>query len=815
MNAARFQRVKEVFLNLMALEADQRDRALVSECRGDDELAVEVRSLMHAAGESGFLAEPALGAEFSVAEAMVRVDGADGLAVGPYRTRAMLGAGTFGIVYRASRDDGPDVALKVLRPGRATPTLIGRFLREGSALRQLDHPCIARVLATGTTTMFGEEVPWLAMELIAGQPLDRYVRQAGVDVRGRLELVAALAEAVQHAHGLGVVHNDLKPENVLITDAGEVKVIDFGLAAFVGEEEPAGGTLGYASPERFGHNVGGGTAADVWALGAIAYELLTDRLPLAWLRGRPTAPGERVEAWPLGSLRPELRGDLTTVVHHALATDPRRRCPSAAFFAADLRRFLAGQPVRSPRPRVWQRLAGWARQNRGAAIGLGTTFAALFLGIVGTAAALAEARFAQTAEQAQRRQAEASLVEVTAAREKAVRANATLTNLLRAPFESQDARTPHLEAVYLAAARDLTVEAAVAAGLEPAIFSALGQTLRRLGQFALAARQYEKALQAHAVAGTAPSALVELRLELGLVLTEAGELIEAERVLMRLRDDVAELSAPPLRLRFRCIVAAARVAHDLRNETTLRRLLDEGRALVADQPASDMDRLMLSRLVADEHFMRGDAAAAVAVLEETRALGIAAHGQAHPALGFLTSELALACARANQLDRADELYSQVLAARQRAFGPDHHETIQVMHNLGSLRVRQKRFDDAVELLEPVVAIRTQRLGPAHALTVTSRNSLAWAQFYRGDEFVAECILRQALQDVKADPSDMRNMEDASMLSEQLGLMLQMTGRDAEARPFLAYRLAAVATLGGSACDDARMAKSLLGRLRSD
>jgi len=262
----------------------------------------------------------------------------------------VLGAGTFGIVYRASQADGPDVALKVLRPGRATPDLTARFLREGATLRQLAHPGIARVLATGVTAMFGDEVPWFAMELVAGQPLDRHVQIVGADARRRVALVADLAAAVAHAHALGVVHNDLKPENVLVTDAGEVKVIDFGLAAFVGEAEAGGGTLAYASPERWTQRAGGGVAADVGALGAIAYELLTYRLPLDWRRSHAEAP----EPWPLGALRPELPGDLAAVVHHALATDPRRRCPRAACAGQRTDRRPAGRPRRGacagPRP---------------------------------------------------------------------------------------------------------------------------------------------------------------------------------------------------------------------------------------------------------------------------------------------------------------------------------------------------------------------------------------------------------------------------------------------------------------------------------
>ena len=810
MNPARFQRVKEVYLRVVGADAGQRAQALASECRGDDALAAEVRSLLLADGDQHFLAGPALGSRFSVAEAIAR---ADGLAVGPYRTVAVLGAGTFGIVYRASQQDGPDVALKILRPGSSTPALVERFLREGATLRRLDHPGIARVLATGTTALFGEDVPWIAMELIAGQPLDSHVRQVEADVRQRLELVAALADAIQHAHELAIVHNDLKPENVLVTESGAVKVIDFGLAAFAGECEPAGGTLGYASPERWGRRSGGGAAADIWALGAIAYELVTGRLPFDWRHGRPMAAGDEVEAWPLGALRPELAGDLATVVHHALATDPRKRCPSAAFFAAELRRFLAGQPVQSPRPGPLRRMVLLARQHRSAAIGVATTFAALLLGILGTATGWANARNAWEAEQTQRAQAESSLAEVTAARERTVKANSVLTMLLRAPMENSVERRSGQEAVYLAAAKALTVEAAEAAGLQPAIFTVMASALSHLGMAPLAARQLEKAIIAHERAGAAPSLLAELRIELGGLLITANEPVAAEQTFRVARMAIEAMPAPPPRLLFSCILAQLEAAGELDNQQAMRSLIAEASAIVADRPASDPDCLRLSLPVARMHSQSGDWAAAATTLEASLPLARRTLGDNHYLCLRLTNELGLVFANTQQYDRADALYREAFESSRGVLAEDHAYVMLLKHNIGSLRVRQQRYDEAVAVLEPTVAARIRITGATHASTIQVRNSLAWAYALRGDLFAGESMLRQCLKDLRGAPEADDFLSKSSIVAESLAELLHLQGRDEEARPLAELPALFEASRHGSSHARFRAAAARLKRLR--
>ena len=190
------------------------------------------------------------------------------------------------------------------------------------------------------------------MEFIRGLPLDEYARRHGLDLAARLDLVARVCDAVQHAHDQGVIHRDLKPANILVEETGQPKVLDFGVARATDADLLTGagltqtgqllGTPSYMSPEQVTADPAAiDHRADVYALGVILFELLAHRLPYQ-LENRPLAEAARLilEQDPprLGSLDPELRGDVETIVAKALEKDPARRYPSAADLAADLRR---------------------------------------------------------------------------------------------------------------------------------------------------------------------------------------------------------------------------------------------------------------------------------------------------------------------------------------------------------------------------------------------------------------------------------------------------------------------------------------------
>jgi WD40 repeat protein len=317
-------------------------------------------------------------------------------AIPGYQVLRELGRGGMGTVYEAQQDTPHrPVALKVIRPGLASPQLLRRFTREAEILGRLHHPGIAAIYEAGLTE---DRLPFFAMELIHGEPLDAYARLRGLTAPARLELVAKVCDAVQHAHDQGVIHRDLKPGNILVDQSGQPRILDFGVARLAGADfqtttarTMAGqllGTPSYMSPEQVMADPAALDArSDVYTLGVILFELLAERLPYE-LAHLPLPEVARVireqEPARLSSVSALFRGDVETIVAKALAKDAARRYGSAGELAADLRRYLSQEPIRARPPSVLYQFRKFARRNKALVGGVAGILAALVLGLVGT-----------------------------------------------------------------------------------------------------------------------------------------------------------------------------------------------------------------------------------------------------------------------------------------------------------------------------------------------------------------------------------------------------------------------------------------------
>jgi eukaryotic-like serine/threonine-protein kinase len=381
--------VERLFEAALEIPPEQRAQFL-SQQVADAEARREVELLLeHDRGAETFLGQAVAGEAASVIQSL---SFSRGQRLGPYGILSVVGRGGMGLVYLAERADGKfdqRVAIKVVQAGLGAP-FAGRLQQECRILASLEHPNIARLVDAGATD---DGLPYFVMEYVAGQPIDHYCDERKLTVRERVKLMMPVCEAVQFAHQKLVVHRDLKPDNILVTAEGIPKLLDFGIAKVLSEAPvPAPETVTrvltpeYGSPEQVRGELAG-TATDVYSLGGVLYKLLTGATPHQ-IEGKGPVDTLRAiceeDIRRPSSLRDELDGDLDHILQMALRKEPQRRYSSADQFSADLRRWLADEPVLAGPDTIWYRSGKFIRRHW-----LGVAAAAIVLLALTTGVALA------------------------------------------------------------------------------------------------------------------------------------------------------------------------------------------------------------------------------------------------------------------------------------------------------------------------------------------------------------------------------------------------------------------------------------------
>jgi serine/threonine protein kinase/tetratricopeptide (TPR) repeat protein len=416
--SSNWDRVNELFYAAVELQEDRRADFLKETCGKDDALRKEVEALLAAHEQAGaFIQTPAL------KNALEWLTDSDeqlsaGKRIGAYKIIREIGRGGMGAVYLAERADEQYekyVAIKLIKRGMDTESVLRRFRNERQILADFDHPNIARLLDGGTES----GLPYFVMEYVEGQPIDDYCDTRSLSITQRLELFRQVCAAVSYAHRHLVIHRDLKPSNIVVTPDGIPKLLDFGIAKIM--DPAASGEAGatatgirpmtpeYASPEQ-ARGVPVTTGTDVYSMGVVLYELLTGHFPYRFqtlspieiarviTETNPPSPSaiintvEGPEASP-PSLTPEsvskcregtaerlrrrLQGDLDNIVLKAIRKEPERRYQSVEQFSEDIRRHLEGLPVSAQKDTFFYRSAKFVRRNKVAVLIAALAFLAI------------------------------------------------------------------------------------------------------------------------------------------------------------------------------------------------------------------------------------------------------------------------------------------------------------------------------------------------------------------------------------------------------------------------------------------------------
>jgi len=782
MDPERWQRISPLLDALFELEPPARELRLAQLREEDPALADELQTLITLdESHEDFLSEPLI-PPLSALRA--------GGEVGPYRLERLLGEGGMGQVWLAARADGlyqRRVALKLLRPGLADSNLRIRFSRERQILARLAHPHIARLLDAGISS---DGLPYLALEYVEGEPITDYCRNHQLPLEQRLRMFHQICDAVSHAHANLIVHRDLKPSNILVTPSGDVRLLDFGIAKLLDSDAPMieqtrtgvrAFTLHYAAPEQVrGEPVT--TMTDVYALGVVLFELLTDTKPYrlkrqtdaeweeAILAADPQRPSHTVlrRAEDAGAdvhaLRRHARmlaGDLDNIVLKTLSKRPEHRYPSVEALALDLSRYEAGRPVQARPQNVGYRVGKYLRRHRWA-LATGTLVA-----VVLTAA------LAIVAWQARQAVAEAG------------RAQA-MQDFMVGVFESARG-TPEGQALDLRGLLDDSLDRGNRElALQP---RARAELLGVIARLRIGLGDYREALvllnRQAGILDTAADVPVSLQLE---SLTQRGQALrllgEARQCIGLMQPALAtarreQAQLPPQVSEFYSQLGRCR--RDNGERQGARQLFERSLTLRRDDrdDVGTVENLIdLANLQADA----GQSGAALQGYQQARTQLQQKVGSRHALMVEIGSHMASLQQGIEQTDAAERSASGAFALALEVYGAQHPATLSLRRQLAALHIEQGRYAQADRELREAIALQQQRVDAGGEPAETRRGAselgrlkrqLGLVAWERGDSTTALASMQHAVALARRE-GDHARLADA--LFDQARL-LHAAGRD--------------------------------------
>ena len=740
LSPTRRAEIEDVFEQALDLDPGRRAAWVRDRCADDSALRAEVEAMLSAHESPPGILERHLTPAATALAANPAPEPLLDRRIGPYRVVRELGRGGMGVVYLAERVDGEfrrEVAIKLLRNSPDAEELHRRFLAERQILASLSHPNISQLLDGGTTD---GQLPYLVMEYVDGQPITTYCDRHGLDICARLRLFVDVCRAVSSAHQNLVIHRDIKPGNILVTAAGQVKLLDFGIAKLL--NSAIGGmalphtrttfrvmTPDYASPEQ----VRGDpltTGSDVYALGVVLYELLAGRRPYeirtgaaqelhdlvcereperpsTWAKRPPSA--DDAGATPpstIASLRGtspdrlerQLAGDLDAIVMMALRKEPRRRYGSAELLAEDIERYLDGLPVFARHPSRAYYLGKFLRRHR-TSVSLGA-IAALSL-VASTAVAVKQTAMARR----ERDRATAALAQSRQSLHESEETTGFLAGLfdvdVPAPGGNAPGTTEELIARGMTQAEQLGNRPLVQARM----LDGMGRIYQNAGRLREAKAAYERSLALRRTNGVWEGS------------EAATTLLHLASTLRVLGDYAVADSASWQALRF---FEKANGPEDVSTADAWQ---------------------MLSMLAV----YRSDLRASEAYARRSMEIRVAAYGPDDPRLAFSIDMLGGALRRLGRNEEGERYMRQALVLYERDKGPNDLSLIVPLYRLAdAVAMDSENYDEAARLMERGLAISKAKLGDGHPRTAYALEFLGSLESRRGNFARAERLSRLAV-----------------------------------------------------------------------
>lgn len=729
MHKEKWERIQTLFEQAVELDKNERDRFLQKECAGQPELLAEVQSLLDEDENLHPALSESAGLKLKSMVSKAESDRMIGKILGEYRVESVIASGGMGTVYNALRADGAfeqQVALKISHHSLSSASFEERFRQERQILARLNHPHIARLLDGGVTD---DGLPFFVMEYVSGQPIDQYVQDNNLSIDQILDLFLVVCKTVGYAHSQLIVHRDLKPGNIFVTETGQVKLLDFGIAKVFDSDSasPSAQTLTqggqtpftpeYAAPEQImGQPVS--TSTDVYAMGVILYELLTGQRPYSFDSSQiaeiqsvvtnaiPQKPSTIVLKNQNGKslfsdiklTSRRLRGDLDSICLKALKKEEQSRYATIEQMADDIQRHLSGLPVGASGDFLLYRFRKFTQRHK---VGI-STFSLFSITIF----SLIYFYTAQLRQQTLEAQLEAKKA-------------AAVSEFLGGLFEAagpEEARGKEVTAEELLAkgAKRIDTELFDQPEVQATMFSVVGDVYRRIAEFEKAEQLFLKSLErAQTLYSAQSNEVIDVYQNLGNLYREMGQMERSGSYYSK----ALELASV--------------------NENTDDILFAEilhGKAILDYEQGSYLkaDSLYAISLSIYQNF----------------------YGDEHSAIASLLNARASVARKLERFEESEQLYKQALNMRRKLFGDDHPDVAHTLNHLSRLMYFQGRYREAESYAREGLALRLKIFGEINPETAASASSLAGIskasgelsealKYYRQVEYIVDQVYQDS------------------------------------------------------------------------